>query len=105
MAHPTWPLFDLEVRTPRLALRYVDDATACDLVQVVATDGVHDPAWMPFTIPWTDLEPPELARQAMQYWWRCRAATSPETRELNLAVLQASYHGPAGYALSASVSH
>jgi RimJ/RimL family protein N-acetyltransferase len=87
MAHPTWPLFDLEVRTPRLALRYVDDAIACDHVRVVATDGVHDPAWMPFTIPWTDLEPPELARQAMQYWWRCRAATSPETWELNLAVL------------------
>lgn len=87
MAHPYWPLFDLEVRTPRLVLRYVDDAIACDLVRVVLTEGVHDPGWMPFTIPWTDLEPIELQRQSMQYWWRCRATTSPEAWELNLAVL------------------
>jgi RimJ/RimL family protein N-acetyltransferase len=87
MPHPYWPLFDLEVRTPRLVLRYVDDAIACDLVRVVLTQGVHDPAWMPFTIPWTDLEPPELQRQSLQYWWRCRAMTSPEAWELNLAVI------------------
>jgi RimJ/RimL family protein N-acetyltransferase len=87
MAHPYWPLFDLEVRTPRLVLRYVDDAVACDLVRVVATEGVHDPAEMPFTIPWTDLEAPELQRQSLQYWWRCRATTSPEAWELNLAVI------------------
>lgn len=85
--HPYWPLFDLEVRTPRLVLRYVDDSIACDLVGVVLTDGVHDPGWMPFTVPWTDLEPPELQRQSLQYWWRCRATTSPEAWELNLAVI------------------
>ena len=27
MAHDHWPLFDLEVRTPRLTLRYLDDLT------------------------------------------------------------------------------
>ena len=42
---------------------------------------------MPFQIPWTDLEPPELERQALQYWWTCRATTSPEVWELNLAVV------------------
>jgi RimJ/RimL family protein N-acetyltransferase len=87
MAHPYWPLFDLAVRTPRLVLRYVDDAIACDLVRVVLTEGVHDPGWMPFTIPWTDLEPAELQRQSLQYWWRCRATTAPEAWELNLAVI------------------
>jgi RimJ/RimL family protein N-acetyltransferase len=87
MAHPYWPLFDLAVSTPRLVLRYVDDAIACELIDVVLRDGVHDPAWMPFTIPWTDLERPELERQAQQYWWRCRATTSPEAWELNLAVI------------------
>jgi RimJ/RimL family protein N-acetyltransferase len=87
MGHQYWPLFDLEVRTPRIVLRYVDDSVAVDLVRVAITDGVHDPSWMPFSIPWTDLESPELERQAMQYWWRCRATTSPELWELNLAVI------------------
>jgi RimJ/RimL family protein N-acetyltransferase len=87
MAHPCWPLFDLEVRTPRLVLRYADDALGVELVRVVLTEGVHDPAWMPFVVPWTDLSSPELERQAMQYWWRCRATTSPESWDLNLAVI------------------
>ena len=86
MVHPHWPLFDLEVRTPRLVLRYVDDELAAELATLAAA-GVHDPSWMPFSIPWTDLEPPELQRQAMQYWWQCRASTSPESWELNLAVV------------------
>ena len=42
---------------------------------------------MPFSIAWTDLERPELERQAIQYWWSCRATTSPESWELNLAVI------------------
>ena len=48
MGHRYWPLFDLEVRTPRLVLRYLDDATAVELIDVALTDGVHDPSWMPF---------------------------------------------------------
>jgi RimJ/RimL family protein N-acetyltransferase len=87
MGHPYWPLFDLEVRTPRLLLRYVDDTLGIDLVDVVLNDGVHDPSWMPFSIAWTDLERPELERQAFQYWWSCRATTTPESWELNLAVI------------------
>ena len=87
MGHRYWPLFDLEVRTPRLVLRYLDDATAVELLDVALTDGVHDPSWMPFQIPWTDFESPELERNAQQYWWSCRAGTSPELWELNLAVV------------------
>lgn len=86
MSHAHWPLFDLEVTTPRIVLRYVDDELATELATMAAT-GVHDPSWMPFSIPWTDLQPPELQRQAMQYWWQCRALTSPDSWELNLAVL------------------
>ena len=40
MAHPYWPLFDLVVRTPRLVLRYVDDALAVDLATLAAS-GIH----------------------------------------------------------------
>ena len=61
MPHPHWPLFDLEVRTPRLDIavrrrRHADGARDAG--------GERDPrpAEMPFAIPWTDIEPPELER-------------------------------------------
>ena len=56
-----WPLFDLVVRTPRLELRCPDDELALALA-VLAARGIHDPNWMPFNIPWTDVPPGELER-------------------------------------------
>jgi len=81
-----WPLFDLVVRTPRLELRYVDDDLAGRLVDLAAR-GVHDPATMPFRIPWTDAEPPELQRASLRYYWGNRARLSPDDWVLDLAVL------------------
>ena len=52
MGNDHWPLFDLEIRTPRLTLRYLDDELARQVLDV-AKQGVHDPAAMPFSIPWT----------------------------------------------------
>jgi RimJ/RimL family protein N-acetyltransferase len=86
VTHPHWPLFDLEVRTPRLALRYVDDPLATELATLAAA-GIHDPAFMPFSVPWTDAPSPALEREAFRYWWRCRAETAPERWQLNLAVI------------------
>src|SRR5688572_29230329 len=86
MAHPHWPLFDLEVRTPRLTLRYADDALCTELA-TLAAQGIHDPSTMPFAIPWTDVEPPELERQAFRFWWACRAETSPAQWNLIFATL------------------
>ena len=86
MGHPHWPLFELEVRTARLVLRYLDDELASELA-TLAADGVHDPSWMPFAIEWTDVPSPELERNALRYWWSCRAATSPDQWEINLAVV------------------
>lgn len=85
MPHPYWPLFDLEVRTPRLALRYIDDELAVELADLAA-QGIHDPGVMPFATPWSRHESPQLERQAMQFWWRCRAETSPSSWNLNFAV-------------------
>jgi len=47
------PLAQLRIRTPRLELRL---ATVAELRRLyrVAEQGVHDPATMPFEIPWTD---------------------------------------------------
>ena len=78
MAHPYWPLFDLEVRTPMLTLRPVTDEVATGLA-ALAAEGVHDPGFAPFSVPWTDLPPGEMERGVLQFHWRSRAETSPRS--------------------------
>ncbi len=86
MGTASWPLFDLEIRTPDLVLRYPDDDALMTLLDLVAEHGVHDPGSMPFLVPWTRLEPPQLQRMALQFHWRCRADTSPASFRIPLAV-------------------
>ena len=81
MVNEHWPLFDLEVRTPRLSLRYLDDELAGELL-AVARRGVHDPAVMPFTIPWTDLPSPQMEWEAMRFYARTRAEVRPASWSL-----------------------
>jgi RimJ/RimL family protein N-acetyltransferase len=87
VAHPVWPFFDLRVVTPRLELRAIDDELGVQLAQLAAK-GIHDPSWMPFGIPWTDYASPELERNAMQFYWRCRADLTAESWNLNFAVIE-----------------
>lgn len=47
MAH-SWPLFDLQVVTPQIVLRYVSDELGAALA-TLAAKGIHDPATMPFS--------------------------------------------------------
>ena len=86
MTHPVWPLFDLVVRTPRLELRYLDD-NLCTELAVLAAQGIHDPEFMPFAMPWSDATSPELERGLLQYQWRCRAETTPSHWNLNFATI------------------
>jgi RimJ/RimL family protein N-acetyltransferase len=86
MANGVWPLFDLEVRTPRLELRYPTDELLFDLAEVAAR-GVHDPSFMPFLHPWTRSASPELERSTLRHWWSLRASWSPTHWHLPLAVL------------------
>jgi RimJ/RimL family protein N-acetyltransferase len=86
MPNDHWPLFDLEVRTPRLTLRYLDDTLAAEL-QAVAARGVHDPAVMPFVIPWTDLPSPQMEQEAMRFYARTRADVRPNAWNLQFAVV------------------
>ena len=79
-----WPLFELGVSTPRLRLRYVDDDLGERLAELAAL-GIHDPATMPFSEPWTDASPPELQRNTVRYYWRCRAETGCDAWAVNLA--------------------
>jgi RimJ/RimL family protein N-acetyltransferase len=86
MGHPAWPLFGLEVRTPRLTLRYLDDELAEEVLRV-AVAGIHDPEFMPFAIPWTDLASPQLEQESLRFYWSTRAGTSPERFRLTFAVI------------------
>ena len=86
MGSEHWPLSGLEVRTPRITLRYLDDELA-DQVIAVALRGVHDPATMPFGIPWTDLPSPEMEQEALRFYWSSRAGTRPDTWRLLHAVI------------------
>ena len=67
-----WPLRHLVLRTPRLELRPDDDAGLSELVEV-AKAGVHDPAEMPFSVPWTDGLADDHGLGMVQFFWGVRA--------------------------------
>ncbi|MFM2076181.1 MAG: hypothetical protein RJA49_71, partial [Actinomycetota bacterium] len=84
--HPIWPFFDLRVTTPRLELVPIDDAVGTELA-LLAAKGVHDPGYMPFSMPWTDAPSPLLERSSMQFYWRTRAEMTPTSWMLNFGVV------------------
>lgn len=84
MTHPTWPLYDLRLRTPRLELRLPTEDELADLCQV-ARAGIHEPDFMPFGVPWTDKPSPQFEREFMQHHWGVRAQWSPQRWTLGLA--------------------
>jgi RimJ/RimL family protein N-acetyltransferase len=67
-------------------LRYPDDDDIAALAELAA-EGVHDPSWMPFLFPWTDVAPPLQQRLSMQFMWRTRAEWRPEHWHLGMAVV------------------
>src|SRR5262249_50634712 len=81
-----WPLFGLRVSTPRIDLRYPDDED-CVAVAELAARGVHDPSAMPFSVPWTDVEPPLQQRFTLQHLWLMRAQWTAEQWHPPMAVL------------------
>jgi RimJ/RimL family protein N-acetyltransferase len=82
-----WPLFDLELRTPRLVLRPPQDDDFEGLMDAIDA-GIHEPESMPFSIPWTDEAPMSRRRSTAQFLWRQRADWSRDDWHLPLAVLQ-----------------
>ncbi len=71
-----FPPFGLRVETGRLSLRYPTDEDVTELVEVAAR-GIHDPARMPFYVPWTEATGDTLRTNTAQYFWRKRAEFSP----------------------------
>ena len=82
-----WPLFGLRIVTPAGACSATPTTTTCMALAELAAQGVHDPATMPFTYPWTDVEPPELQRQTAQWYWRQRAEWTLEHWSLPFTVV------------------
>jgi RimJ/RimL family protein N-acetyltransferase len=87
MSNPYWPFLGLRVRTPRVELRYPNDD---DLVTIaaLAAQGIHDPDTMPFNVPWTRAESPDLERGVVQFAWKTRGELSPESWNLPLLVCE-----------------
>ena len=83
-----WPLFGLRVRTPRIELRYPSDDDVAEIAQRSVTEGIHNPAWMPFAFEWTDVAPPLQQRSSMQFHWGLRATWQPEHWHCNFVVIE-----------------
>lgn len=81
-----WPLFDLRLHTSRLELR-LPSLTDLEELAGLAADGVHDPAEMPFGVPWTDAPPEERARGTIQHHWRTWAEWTPDNWHCNFVAV------------------
>lgn len=80
-----WPLWRLTIRTPRLELRPDDDAGMVELAEEAAR-GVHDPAEMPFSVPWTDAPTDEMVLSLVRHYWQQRTEHTPDSWKLNVLV-------------------
>lgn len=80
-----WPFAALRVTTPVLELRYPDDDDLAALARTAA-EGIHDPATMPFNVPWTRAESPDLERGLLQHAWSHRASLTRGEWTLPFAV-------------------
>ncbi len=66
-------------------MRVLDDQLERELIDV-ARRGVHDAGFMPFSVPWTDLDSPEFEQGALHFYWKSRA-TNPDSWNILFAVI------------------
>jgi RimJ/RimL family protein N-acetyltransferase len=81
-----WPLFGLELRTPRLLLTPISDDHLPDLLEAELA-GIHDPDQMPFDVPWSIAPPEELIPNSLKHYWAQRSAHAVENWHVQFAVL------------------
>lgn len=79
------PLRWLTLRTPRLELRSDDDDGVFELAEE-AKLGVHSPEEMPFTMPWTDAAPDDVAGHVVRHFWRARADHRTDDWHVNFLI-------------------
>jgi RimJ/RimL family protein N-acetyltransferase len=83
-----FPMVGLRLTTPRLQLRLPSAEELAELADLAA-EGVHDPAVMPFTVPWTDQPPADRARSVVQHHWTILGSSTPSRWKLPFAVFLA----------------
>lgn len=81
-----WPLFGLKLRTPRLLLTPISDDHLPDLLDAELA-GIHDPAEMPFGIPWSTAPTQELIFNSLKHIWAQRAGHTVDNWQIQFAVL------------------
>ncbi len=72
-----WPIFGLQLATPRLSLAPLQDVDLPELCELILA-GIHDQAVMPFKMPWTDVPRAELIPNTLRFYWSARAASTPD---------------------------
>jgi RimJ/RimL family protein N-acetyltransferase len=82
-----WPLPGLRLRVADLELRLPNSADLAALAGLAAA-GIHDPAIMPFVVPWTDGEAAERALRTMRHHWSCLGSWDPAHWDLNLVAVR-----------------
>lgn len=80
----SWPLFDLELRTPRLSLRLARDEELDELARAAAGRVLSAGEADFMDTDWTQLPSPEFERSFVQFHWRARAEWSRESWSLQL---------------------
>jgi len=83
-----WPPYQLAITEGDLRLTVVRDDDLAEFV-AVALDGVHDPERMPFSTPWTDVDPAELPASFVRFQWGARSAFTADRFNLMFAVRRA----------------
>lgn len=80
-----FPPLGVRVSAGPVALVPLTDDVIPAVVEL-ALGGVHDPATMPFTHPWTDAPADELPANSARFYWSERASFTRERWSLNFAV-------------------
>lgn len=80
-----FPPFGVRVSCGPLELTGIGPDEVVELLEV-ASNGVHDPAVMPFTVPWTEADAADLPFNFFQWWARTAASWTREAWSLNLGV-------------------
>jgi RimJ/RimL family protein N-acetyltransferase len=81
----TWPPYGVSLTENDLRLTVITDEDIPGLVDL-ALGGIHEPDRMPFSTPWTAVEPELLPASMVRYYSSVRANFTPEKFELHFAV-------------------
>jgi RimJ/RimL family protein N-acetyltransferase len=79
------PLLGLRITAGPVELRGITDDLLGPLADL-AIGGIHDPDFMPFSVPWSIAPAADMPRNYAQFHWGQRSRFSPEQWAMDLAV-------------------